>query len=152
MEDKLTLRGHHLLCVHGFQGMGYSPEFVKLMESIVDGIRNPEKDFSIRVVANLDDACGACPHNGGSICIASEGSDEHVKTMDENVIEHLQLEKGKSYRKSDLIELTAKMVEPDDLDLLCKDCSWLPYGVCKEGIATLAAQYRKDGNRVGKTK
>lgn len=147
MERKLTLRGHHLLCVHGFQGMGYSPVFVKLMESIVDDIRNPEKDFLIRVVANLDDACGACPHNGGSICIAGEGSDEHVKTMDEKVIEHLQLEKGMYYRKSDLIEFTAKMVEPDDLDLLCKDCSWLPFGVCKEGIAKLNKKNSQFGIR-----
>lgn len=137
-----TLRGHHLLCVHGFQGMGYSPEFVVKMGSIVEDIRNDEKDFPIRVVATLDDACTACPHNGGTICIASAGSDEHVKTMDEKVIEHLKLEKDKLYRKSKLIDWTAKMVKPDDLDYLCKDCSWLPYGVCKAGIEKLKTNTR----------
>lgn len=137
-----TLRGHHLLCVHGFQGMGYSPEFVVKMGTIVEDIRNVEKDFPIRVVATLDDACTACPHNGGTICIASDGSDHHVKTMDQKVIEHLKLEKDKLYRKSKLIEWTAKMVQPDDLDYLCKDCSWLSYGVCKAGIQKLKTNQR----------
>ena len=137
-----TLRGHHLLCVHGFQGMGYSPEFVVKMGTIVEDIRNEKKDFPIRVVATLDDACTACPHNGGTICIASDGSDHHVKTMDQKGIEHLKLEKDKLYRKSKLVEWTAKMVQPDDLDYLCKDCSWLPYGVCKAGIQKLKTNQR----------
>lgn len=117
--------------------MGYSPEFVELMSSIVEDIRNKDKDFLIRTVATLDDACGACPHNGGDICIASEKSDEHVKSMDQKVIDHLQLQEGFAYRKNELIQLTAKKVQPDDLDFLCKDCSWLPHGVCKAGIAKL---------------
>ena len=56
------LRGHHLLCVHGFKGMGYSPSFVEKMKEIVADIRNPEKDFDIKVVAGFDEACLACPH------------------------------------------------------------------------------------------
>ncbi|MDQ0253326.1 hypothetical protein J2S74_000698 [Evansella vedderi] len=131
------LRGHHLLCVHGFQGMGYSPEFVKEMDAIVKDIRNKEKEFQIKVVKDLDDTCQACPHNGGSICIANEGSDDHVKSMDGRVIEHLGLIENKSYSKSILVEWTARLVQPDDLDHLCKGCSWLQYGVCKEGIARL---------------
>lgn len=132
-----TLRGHHLLCVHGFQGMGYSPGFIKKMETIVDEIRDEEKDFPIRVVADLDDACGACPHNGGTVCMASENADERIKSMDIRVIEHLKLEPGKLYRKSKLVHWTAKNVKPDDLDTLCKNCSWLSYGVSKAGIEKL---------------
>lgn len=132
-----VLRGHHLLCVHGFRGMGYSPEFVKKMESIVKDIRDPEKDFHIKVVAAFDDACMSCPHRGLEICEAGEGSNEHVLSMDGKIIRHLGLEPGSSYLKSYLVNLTAEKVEPDDLDYLCKNCSWLQYGVCKEGIANL---------------
>jgi hypothetical protein len=57
--------------------------------------------------------------------------------MDERVLAHLGLEKEKSYLKSMLVALTAARVTPDDLDHLCKGCSWLPYGVCKEGIEEL---------------
>jgi len=131
------LRGHHLLCVHGFRGMGYSPEFVKTMQGIVNDIRDPGQDFYIKVVAAFDDACMSCPHRGLEICEASEGSNEHVLSMDGKIIRHLGLEPGKSYLKSYLVKLTAEKVVPDDLEFLCKNCSWLSYGVCKEGIAVL---------------
>ncbi|WP_026691095.1 DUF1284 domain-containing protein [Alteribacter aurantiacus] len=142
MGDVRTLRGHHLLCVHGFQGMGYSPGFVKKMETIVADIRDPEKDFPIRVVVDLDDACTACPHNGGTLCVANEGSDAHVKGLDTRAIEHLKLEDGKLYRKSKLVEWTARTLKPDDLDHICKGCSWLSYGVCKAGVRKLNDEWR----------
>jgi hypothetical protein len=137
----MILRGHHLLCVHGFRGMGYSPEFVDRMTDIVKVVRNEHTDPLIKVVAAFDHACMACPHRGKTRCEASEGSQEHVLSMDERVIRHLGLEKDKSYRKSFLVDLTAARVTPDDLDYLCKGCSWLSLGVCKEGIANLKEKY-----------
>lgn len=132
-----TLRGHHLLCVHGFQGMGYSPEFVDRMKEIVEDIRNEEKDFSIKVVVDLDETCSYCPHNGGDKCMASIGSDQHVKSMDRRVLEHLEIKENSSYKKSELVKMTSEKVKPNDLDHLCKNCSWLPHGVCKKGIEKL---------------
>lgn len=136
-----VLRGHHLLCVHGFRGMGYSPSFIKKMESIVEDVRDPDKDFEIKVVAAFDDACMACPHRGQTECEANEGSNEHVLSLDWRVLNHLGLEEGKSYKKSALLAITAAKVEPDDLEVICEGCSWLPYGVCKEGIAELRKAY-----------
>lgn len=138
---EIKLRGHHLLCVHGFRGMGYSPDFIVKMGSIVNEIRNDEKDFQIKVVAAFDDACMACPHRGESECESSEGSNEHVLSMDGKVIRHLGLEPENTYKKSELVALTAAMVQPDDLDNLCAGCSWLQYGVCKEGIHAVRQKY-----------
>lgn len=138
-----VLRGHHLLCVHGFRGMGYSPNFIKKMGSIVEDVRDDDKDFEIKVVAAFDDACTACPHRGRTACEANEGSNEHVLSMDGKVIKHLGLEEGKGYKKLELLKLTAAKVEPDDLDSLCEGCSWLSYGVCKEGIEVLRNAYGK---------
>ncbi|MBM4764451.1 DUF1284 domain-containing protein [Bacillus sp. B15-48] len=132
-----VLRGHHLLCVHGFKGMGYSPDFIKKMEEIVEDVRNPEKDFTIKVVAAFDDACMTCPHQGNTECEAGEESNAHVLSMDYKVIQHLELVVEGSYLKSDLIKLTAEKVDANDLDFLCKGCSWLKFGVCKEGITDL---------------
>jgi uncharacterized protein len=132
-----VLRGHHLLCVHGFRGMGYSPDFIKKMGSIVEDVRNAEKDFEIRVVAAFDDACMACPHRGQTECEANVGSNEHVLSMDWKVLNHLELVEGKGYKKSELLKITADKVAPDDLDFLCEGCSWLSYGVCKEGVGEL---------------
>lgn len=132
-----TLRGHHLLCVHGFQGMGYSESFVEKMTEIVAFMRDDRTDGPIRVIAALDEACYACPYHGVDRCEADEQSNDHVLTMDRRVLNHLQLKENKVYMKSELIERTKQAVEPDDLDVLCAGCSWLSYGVCKEGIRKL---------------
>jgi hypothetical protein len=111
------------------------------MREIVEKIRADHTDFPIRVVASLDDTCCTCPHKGKTTCEASVGSNEHVLTMDFNVIRQLGLIDGAVYNKSYLVQLTAEKVVPDDLDYLCKGCSWLSYGVCKEGIADLREKY-----------
>jgi hypothetical protein len=140
--EKVVLRGHHLLCVHGFQGMGYSPEFVKKMSEIVEKIRDPKQDFPIQVVRGFDDTCLVCPNKGTDACEAAPDSEEHVQFLDRNVIGHLGLEEGKVYWKSQLISLTKRKVEPDDLEHLCRGCSWYSYGVCREGIARLKQEER----------
>jgi uncharacterized protein len=133
------LRGHHLLCVHGFKGMGYSPAFVERMKEIVSDIRNPELDFDIRVVESFDEACMACPHKGETLCSGTVKSNDKVVGLDRRTIEHLGLQTGGSYKKSYLVKLTAEKVQPEDLDHICAGCSWLEYGVCKEGISQLKA-------------
>lgn len=138
-----TLRGHHLLCVHGFQGMGYSPEFVETMADIVDDIRNDELDFPIHVVNGLDDACGSCPNKGHGFCNASPDSDTHVKSLDQRAIFQLGLAPNHTYQKSDLLQRTVDRVHPDDLDKICAGCSWLSYGVCKTGIQALKEKHAK---------
>ncbi|WP_203362792.1 DUF1284 domain-containing protein [Bacillus sp. REN10] len=131
------MRGHHLLCVHGFRGMGYSQDFIQMMTEIVKDIRDNQKDFTIRVVVGFDEACFSCPNKGENICEASPTSQEHVTTLDQNVIRHLELEVNGVYHKSDLMKRTVERVNPEDLDFLCKGCSWLSTGVCKEGIRQL---------------
>lgn len=135
--DVRILRGHHLLCVHGFQGMGYSPRFIEKMTTIVQDIRNEKIDYPIKVVATVDDACHACPHRLKEKCSADEGSQQHVLSMDQKVIDHLQLTINETYFKSELMERTKAMVKPEDLDFLCDGCSWLSYGMCKQGIKEL---------------
>lgn len=114
--------------------MGYSPEFVVKMGEIVQSIRDPQQDFFIQVVRGFDDTCWVCPNKGSDRCEADPHSEEHVQLLDHKVMTHLGLEDGKVYRKSELVALTSQKVSPNDLDDLCAGCSWLSYGVCKEGI------------------
>ncbi|GIM46852.1 hypothetical protein DNHGIG_24010 [Collibacillus ludicampi] len=138
------LRGHHILCVHGFQGMGYSPEFVKNMTEIVEEIRNNQMNFPIQVISGLDDVCDKCPNKGDGFCKAF---DDHVKELDQRIMEHIGLTHGDLFDKAKLLRLTAEKVEPDDLDVLCAGCSWLSYGVCKEGIKKLKKEYKEKASQ-----
>lgn len=133
---KKILRGHHLLCVHGFKGMGYSSDFVEKMSEIVEEIRDQTIDFPIQVVVGLDETCSFCPNKKEDYC-NSPKSNSFVINLDEKVVRHLGLKAGEEYKKSELVSLVAQKVKPEDLDHLCEDCSWLSYGVCKEGIANL---------------
>ena len=114
--------------------------FVEKMTDIVVDIRDEQNDFSIKVVADLDDACSACPNKEQIICEASEDSNEHVLSMDNKVIQFLGLTPGTTYEKSQLVQLTAEKIKPNDLDDLCKGCSWLSYGVCKDGNFSVACK------------
>ena len=74
-----------------------------------------------------------------TLCSGTVKSNDKVMGLDGRTIEHLGLKTGCSYKKSYLVDLTAEKVEPEDLDHICAGCSWLEYGVCKEGIAKLKA-------------
>lgn len=133
------MRGHHLLCVHGFQGMGYNSTFVEKMREVVQDIRNADRDFPIRVTIGLDETCAFCPHKKGDRCHQSPDSQAHVLRLDKRVVDHLGIEEDGVYSKKELVSRVAKKVSPDDLDYLCEGCSWLDLGVCKVGIANLKA-------------
>lgn len=130
-----------MLCVHGFRGMGYSPDFVKKMTEIVAAVRDESRTFPIRVMEDLDEACGFCPNRGDGICAASPGSDVHVKQLDRRIMAHIGLTHGETIDKAELVRRTALSVRPEHLDELCRGCSWLSYGVCKEGIRQLNEAY-----------
>ncbi|MCP3738324.1 DUF1284 domain-containing protein [Rossellomorea sp. BNER] len=134
---KRVIRGHHLLCIHGFKGMGYSPTFVDEMSEIVKDFKSNREDIEIEVRASFDDACFACPHKGETKCEKSKDSNQHVLSLDHRVMNHLDIKAGEIYNKDEIISLTVEKVSPHDLDILCDGCSWLSFGVCKEGIQDL---------------
>lgn len=142
-EDLLVLRAHHLLCIHGFRGMGYDEAFTETMWALVRAMQD-DVPRRVRVIRGLDTACWRCPHHGEGVCEASPTSEAHVLGLDQNVLAHLGLVSGEVYDKAELIARTRERVHPDDLDHLCAGCSWLPYGVCKEGIAKLRASSGAD--------
>ncbi len=136
--EGLVLRGHHLLCVLGFRGLGYAPRFVANMNAIVDSYFG-EPSPTVRVVASADDICAACPHRVGESCALSESSDECVRAKDEAVLRLLGLEPGARLPASALREQVAESIFPLTLETLCADCRWHARGYCGEGLAALRA-------------
>ena len=124
----LKIRGHHLLCLQGFQGYGYNEDFVKNMTIIYDKIMNDEE--YIKLISSIDDICKKCPNNKCDICINKDENSKIIK-MDKIVLRKLQKEKNSDYYKaSELFDLINNKLftKKEDIKNTCLRCKW--YDVC----------------------
>jgi hypothetical protein len=55
MSDAIHLRGHHLLCILNWKGHGYTPEFTRNYDALVERIMN--EGAPIRIIQGPDDIC-----------------------------------------------------------------------------------------------
>ncbi len=133
----MRLRGHHLLCVLGFQGKGYSPGFVENMTRLVDELRSG-RDVDLEIGYRHDDICAPCPKRGPDGCVAKDHLSEwRVAIHDARVMHRLGLQPGQRVRWSEVQARIRQRMAPEDLQTLCKGCPWLPLGVCADGIRAL---------------
>lgn len=131
----LALRGHHAVCIFGFRGLGYSPEFAANMAHVVEAIRDPQPGVEIELVVQSDSICAACPHVDGPRCSRDPDADARVGSHDRRVLERLGLAPGTRLSPDRLVARVAGRVAPQDLPHLCSGCPWLPLGYCQEGLA-----------------
>ena len=129
----LRLRGHHLLCLLGFRGMGYSPEFTSNMTKIYEKLRT-EPATMVTIMRGSDDLCSCYPDDKPNHCETTS-----VHDRDDTVLERLGLAPGVEIAWQDILQLLEKRMMPGDIPRICASCPWLPYGVCEEGVARVAA-------------
>ncbi|HEX3014471.1 MAG TPA: DUF1284 domain-containing protein [Methanobacterium sp.] len=72
----MKIRAHHLLCMQGFQGYGYSEDFSKNMAEIIEILQNFPK-HKIEIIAGTDVICAFCPYNINGSCQENHESLEH---------------------------------------------------------------------------
>ena len=131
---KISFRPHHFLCTLGFQGKGYSPDFVENYQHIVDAIQKDE-ELAIQVVACEDSICRACPHQGEKGCRV----EEKIQELDARHAQILRLKQG------DLLSWAeAKKRLKDDMTLdgfhqACSGCEWKALGICEAALKKLRA-------------
>lgn len=126
------IRGHTLLCLHGFRGEGYSEVFVKNMQYIHQTLyENP--DTEIEVISGPDDICLYCPHleNNGCTLDDSQGERE-VAEKDMTILNILGLSHGKRYRWRDIQDRVRKRISSRTINNLCSNCRWFHLGYCRE--------------------
>ena len=129
--EGLKLRGHHLLCVFGFDGLGYDRRFVRNMHAITRAFFS-QADRSVLVVEGCDDICAACPRmDSGGCARPGEGI---VAERDRAVLARLDLKVGSRYRAAALVRAVVSRVRPEALDAICEGCEWLAGGYCRDGI------------------
>ncbi|SDE29452.1 hypothetical protein SAMN02799630_05119 [Paenibacillus sp. UNCCL117] len=124
----IKLRGHHLLCLLGYRGMGYSDDFCVNMTAIYERLRiDPET--MIVMVEGPDDICEHYPQDRPVHC-----REAGVGRRDALVLEKLGLKLAEPVVWSQVLAEVAACIEPDDIRVICSSCPWEQYGVCREGV------------------
>ena len=129
----VKLRGHHLLCLHGFRGLGYSPEFTANMHAIHSRlIENGCEE--ITVTDSPDDICAACPNLFEGGCGSSGPErEQYIREKDIKVLRGLKLSPGDKMQAKVLFLKTADEFS-EKLDKICLPCRWFESGWCTEGL------------------
>ncbi|NWQ42592.1 DUF1284 domain-containing protein [Bacillus sp. EB106-08-02-XG196] len=122
------LRGHHLFCLLGYRGMGYSEEYVINMTHLHQTLRNNPKTL-IKLVKGPDQLCEKYPNSGKYHC-----QDASIYERDAAILERMGLKIGQILKWEDIESGIRNFVVPADIQIVCETCSWRSYGVCEEGI------------------
>lgn len=139
VPNPLPLRAHMALCLLGFRGSGYSPEFVVQMQAIQDTLRaNP--DHEVALIDWEDSICGACPHlvQQHGCTLGGPDHEEHMAAHDREVLRRLALMPNVRLPWSELLARIGGAIRGADLDAICTTCPWLPLGVCRQSVDALS--------------
>lgn len=129
----IRLRPHHLLCIQGFRGQGYSPTFVANMARLKEML-DELPETAVEIAGGVDDICGFCPHLDDGACVRQG---QRVDELDRRILARLGLAAGDTSTWSQLVDGIREKVEPTALAELCGGCNWLDLGFCAKGVADL---------------
>lgn len=137
------LRGHHLICIPGFRGLGYSDSFIANLSDLKEGLEKKPETW-IEVVEGPDDICQACPHLDSCGC-RKDGprSEEEIRLRDREVLKRLGLEPGIKQSWSSIMDRVASSFSPAVLEKLCFGCPWFSLGYCQDALIRLKTQDSK---------
>lgn len=132
----LTLRGHHLICLHFFSGEGYDALFV---ENLRDVLKRAE-DEDIEIISTADSICTKCPYFKDYKCIYDEKADEEIMKMDETALKLLNLTAGQKIKWQDLKNLIPNIFH-EWHNRYCNGCDWKH--ACEKSAKLLLEQPRR---------
>jgi hypothetical protein len=124
----IRLRGHHLLCLHGFRSLGYSLSFVENMERIKKLILDSPGE-EIELLASPDELCTKCPNLDGDRC----RHEESVRNKDLAVLDKLSIQPGSRTTAVYAFSKAQRELAPC-MEGICGSCEWLQLGYCKDGL------------------
>ena len=117
---KLFLRGHHLLCLKGFQGYGYDQDFTENMIEVNAKRKLPQTKVSLTNAP--DDICKACPNLKNDVC-GDELQNERIINMDNEVLNKLDI--SKEHNSVDLFEKIDNIFNTkESVSKICFECMW----------------------------
>lgn len=124
MNIPVIIRAHHLLCMQGFQGYGYSDRFANHLKEIIACFRaNP--DMLIQAAIDCDQICSGCPHQMENRCNKDADADCRVKIMDSKILKCMGIKPDSIDRIQVMTErVNNTFISPEQLADICGDCQW----------------------------
>jgi hypothetical protein len=119
------LRGHHLICLHFYDGEGYDEPFIENLEAVLEEIERA----GVRVAEGADDVCSPCPNRTENRCTYSRTADREIREMDTRALALLGLEAG-GRKKWQTLQEKVVAIFPAWYKTYCFACSWRP--VCEK--------------------
>lgn len=118
----LVLRGHHLICLVAFQGIGYSKAFARNFRKLQKIYLSGQKE-KVSVVAGPDMACGKCPHLSNDRCVSpADGPNQRIVALDKKAFKLLKIKPG-IFTAGELLRRVCELTKKD-LKFFCRHCSW----------------------------
>lgn len=117
---KLILRGHHLLCLKGFQGYGYDENFTLNMADV--NSKRKLKKTTVLLTNTPDDICRKCPNLKDGLCQNSK-TNEIITNMDNEVLK--KLDSSKEFNSVELFEKVDGIFNAEEsVSEICCNCIW----------------------------
>jgi uncharacterized protein len=119
----LKIRAHHLCCIQGFQGHGYSPAFVANLRAVISDIKAfPSR--CLELVSECDVICASCP--GKKECTAQKSTvSRRIRNMDLVVMEKLKIKEGTIMEADEVFSLiNSQLTTAFDIEDICGTCKW----------------------------
>src|SRR5512139_1191323 len=113
------LRGHHLICLHFFNGKGYDAQFIESLRNVLG--RAAMED--VEVVTGPDDVCIGCPYLQAEKCAYTAGADEEIAVMDRQALRLLGISRGSSVSWRSLRRLIPEVFSRWHR-AYCTGCDW----------------------------
>lgn len=113
------LRGHHLICLHFYDGEGYDEPFIRNLEKVIGTIQGE----GVVAAEGPDDVCELCPHRQKELCTFSQTADREIREMDRKALALLDLPAGKKVGWTRL-RSTVESIFPEWHATHCHLCSW----------------------------
>ena len=134
MPVNIAFRPHHFLCSLGYEGLGYSPEFVANYDKIISRIRTDETT-KLEVVSGLDNICKSCPskQTKTNTCV----SQEKISRLDHAHSKILGLRPGQILTWREAKKRIKNSFSIEDFHKACEPCEWKKLGICENALLDL---------------
>ncbi|MBI4656914.1 MAG: DUF1284 domain-containing protein [Elusimicrobia bacterium] len=120
----MKIRGHHILCMQGFQGKGYDKNFIANMSRLTREI-TLKPGAMLKVTDECDDICASCPYISNNACARTSVSSRETKCMDLKVFRKLGIKKGAAYKAAALFDLVNEKIKTvSEAEKICGKCEW----------------------------